>query len=927
MSKDIQHLDEGSIWRKWDLQIHVPESEHGDQYKTRECPEPWIPFLELLRASDVEVFGITDYFTIDGYNRFMEKIDGDPILKKKVYFPNIEFRIDKHINKDGEAVNLHVIFDNSPEVIDKIPKCLSKVKIILLNGKTTAEFCTLDTLRDKGYDNILISQDDLISQLNDAFTPDQYLIAATTGYGSIRSDSKSSTKRQLADTIEEKCHMILGSEKNTDYFLGNDRYEDKSIKAKAKPVFDTSDCHSIKNCEENLGQKFSWIKADTTFEGLRQTLYEPKDRVSIGPSNPNNKRPYHVIKKIRFIDESEKEFIPEYIPINPNLTTIIGGKSTGKSLLLYNISNSIDPELTKERHGGNKPYQQTMNFEVEWADKSISSTIAKNNNDNNNKKKILYIPQSYLSQLSDKNTINRDAINVFTTNIMLQDPSKKDKYNKHKEKINTLEIELSDEIVKFFQTQHHIKELEEAIKGLGNKKAIQAHIDLMNKNINDMKKQSGLSNEKIERYQNLTEKRTKQSSKVSILKEDLIMIKEYNDYLGKTLRDIEQEHQNKINSIESVVSKKLFTDLYHYLSSHNKELINKHTIIVAGLEENFKKEDIVLKRLREQIQPILNEMKEQEKIKDDLDNKTKRILEDTEKLDKLNRYQSKLKTSYKHLPQRKDRIISIYKEIYNSYSFMVDIFNKDLSEYDDIVLKYQVTLSENKFNEDVIEEFINKKDIKKVIKDRNILEEYYYKFKKESHLGYINKVFEGLIEKEISTIKNRSIQDATVKLFGDYFNLFAEISYKNDKLEVMSPGKKGIALLKILLELNNEEWPILIDQPEDDLDNRSIYDELVNIIKDKKKERQIIIVTHNPNLVIGTDAEEIIVANQAGQETTRENVRYKFEYKSGAIENNKHQSKSHAVLQKKWMREHVCEVLEGGKEAFQKREDKYHLDK
>lgn len=64
------------------------------------------------------------------------------------------------------------------------------------------------------------------------------------------------------------------------------------------------------------------------------------------------------------------------------------------------------------------------------------------------------------------------------------------------------------------------------------------------------------------------------------------------------------------------------------------------------------------------------------------------------------------------------------------------------------------------------------------------------------------------------------------------------------------------------MDFSNKECPILIDQPEDDLDNRSIYKELVEYLKKKKKKRQIIVVTHNPNVVVTADAEDIIVANQ-----------------------------------------------------------------
>ena len=80
----------------------------------------------------------------------------------------------------------------------------------------------------------------------------------------------------------------------------------------------------------------------------------------------------------------------------------------------------------------------------------------------------------------------------------------------------------------------------------------------------------------------------------------------------------------------------------------------------------------------------------------------------------------------------------------------------------------------------------------------------------------------------------------------------------------MSDGKKAFVILRMLLDFNDDQYPILIDQPEDDLDNRAIYNDLVNYIRKKKGERQIILVTHNPNIVVASDAEEVIVANQHG---------------------------------------------------------------
>ena len=89
-----------------------------------------------------------------------------------------------------------------------------------------------------------------------------------------------------------------------------------------------------------------------------------------------------------------------------------------------------------------------------------------------------------------------------------------------------------------------------------------------------------------------------------------------------------------------------------------------------------------------------------------------------------------------------------------------------------------------------------------------------------------------------------------------------DLIYQKDDFERMSEGKKAFVILKLLLEYSDKKCPILIDQPEDSLDNRAIYNELVKYIKNKKKDRQIIIVTHNANLVVNADSEQVIVVNE-----------------------------------------------------------------
>lgn len=127
----------------------------------------------------------------------------------------------------------------------------------------------------------------------------------------------------------------------------------------------------------------------------------------------------------------------------------------------------------------------------------------------------------------------------------------------------------------------------------------------------------------------------------------------------------------------------------------------------------------------------------------------------------------------------------------------------------------------------------------------------------------------------------------------------------------------------LLLEFSQKKCPILIDQPEDDLDNRAIYNELVTYIRNKKKERQIIIVTHNSNIVIGADSELVIVSNQHGTNSPNRQDK-KFDYIFGSIESSKEKDNSISqILYSQGIRQHICEILEGGKEAFKNRERKY----
>jgi hypothetical protein len=136
------------------------------------------------------------------------------------------------------------------------------------------------------------------------------------------------------------------------------------------------------------------------------------------------------------------------------------------------------------------------------------------------------------------------------------------------------------------------------------------------------------------------------------------------------------------------------------------------------------------------------------------------------------------------------------------------------------------------------------------------------------------------------------------------------ITYDNVAIEQLSPGTRGIVLLLLYLVIDrHDRRPLIIDQPEENLDPKSVFDELVPHFRDARKRRQIIIVTHNANLVINTDADQVIVASATPKPL---GGLPSVNYRCGAIENPA-------------IRTLVCEILEGGKQAFLDRERRYRL--
>lgn len=134
------------------------------------------------------------------------------------------------------------------------------------------------------------------------------------------------------------------------------------------------------------------------------------------------------------------------------------------------------------------------------------------------------------------------------------------------------------------------------------------------------------------------------------------------------------------------------------------------------------------------------------------------------------------------------------------------------------------------------------------------------------------------------------------------------------ELEKLSPGTKGIVLLILYLGMDiGDTRPLIVDQPDENLDNESVYNLLTTYFKKAKTRRQIILITHNPNLVVNGDSEQVIVASCE----RRQNGIPHITYHSGSLED--------IAPGDRGIRQQVCRILEGGSDAFLKRERRYSI--
>ena len=477
----MDEIYRGSEWRKWDLHFHTPSSyDYGDKSVTNE------EIIYTLSNNAISVVAITDHHVID-----IDRIKKLRELGKEkgiTVLPGIEFLSDA---KGKVPIHFIGIFDENCNIEYVWGQLENRTNIKKIKGES-------------------IEHNQVYCDLEDTIKLVKELGGITTIHAGDKSNSIENITHSLPHGKAQKTEIAtiidfyeLGKVEDKDGYIN---VVFPAIK-KHIPMIFASDNHNIKNyiLKENC-----WIKADKTFEGLKQVIFEPKERVKIQANKPQEKAGYQIIDNITI---SHTDFSPIKIHLNQNLNTIIGGRSTGKSILLGAIAKKLNS--AKQVKFENDDYtnyvnQIVSNLKVIWKD-----------NIENNERNIEYFPQSYMHRLA-KN-INND-LDKLIEEIITQDEAKRNEIYNYENFSKNNNTEIVSKVNKLFQTLNDYHKLKLSIKELGDEEGINNEKAKLTSILEELRSKTQISEDELSSYKSLIQQYNENLNKITAIESQILKL-------------------------------------------------------------------------------------------------------------------------------------------------------------------------------------------------------------------------------------------------------------------------------------------------------------------------------------------------------------------------------------------------------------------
>lgn len=1032
----------GSQWRKWDLHVHAPGTKQNNQFRVVDGAEIWEEYCRRLHDSDVQAFGITDYFSAGSYYAAVTEYRKRYADSPKAFFPNVELRTNDVVNREQEEVNIHLLFNPfRPDYAAKIASFLSSLKTNKTDGagrplraselKQETDYAAATTTR------AFIREALEETYGKDADLLDCVLIITAANNDGIRAERGKKRKLLITDELDKFSDAFFGNAGNVAYFFGAKRAEDMGEDTKPKPVLSGCDAHSLADLDSKLGQVIqnptngialepTWVKADLTYEGLKQIIFEPGNRVFIGFEPEAERRVRQ--NGTRYIDSLQidciagyqKEqhgawFCDEKILFGKELVAIIGNKGSGKSAvadvigLLGNSHNQISkgqsggkPDelfsfLNKEKFlkgGCAKHFEATLN----WCEGEPGRKLLDTQTETNLPEKVEYLPQKYLERICAN--IADDEFRSTLNEVIFRYVKPQDRHGKSnledlmmyltqqaKKDIAAIKQELHQANAKVISVEKKLTEdyRNELVAKIRLKKEdIEAH----RKTIPEKKKNPEVgtvaSSAETTQVKDLTQKIADLADQIaqyeaeqvetSAAMEQLQQIRQAITREAANLTGLGAEHGAMLESVglsfgqivkltldygplDAVIAQKegrleeiegllLSADDIALMCGDDEAAIEAARAAAMAASLVCQKTTLALQRA-EIVERLGKPARDYQQYLSDL-----KVWTDREK-ELLGNDQNPGAGTLKGLERELKNVNTVYpetlrtvnaeqariaKEVFNRKRGLTQFYNAVKHSIDSEIVKCREDLGEYKISieaglrfkpsfADEFLRFINQSAVgsfRSQEEGRTMLRTFTDQvtdWEDETQVfATLNAIVAALhIDKrdEASPPNARrdvfkqmkgqkTAQELYDYLFGfDYLETKYDIKVDEKDLSELSPGERGGLLLIFYLMLDRQDIPLVIDQPEDNLDNKSVYEILATFIKQAKRRRQIILVTHNPNLAVVADAEQIIHVS-----IDKKDGQHDFDFFSGAIEDPR-------------INEAVVDILEGTLPAFDNRRLKY----
>ncbi|MFD1363152.1 TrlF family AAA-like ATPase [Lentibacillus salinarum] len=913
----------GSNWRIWDLHIHTPNSIVNNYGGDNDAVwEDFITQLEQL-PEDVKVVGINDYYFIDGFEKVMDyKVSKGRMPNLDMIFPVLEFRVDTFGTNNGKNFlrsNLHILFnvqmDNYKAQIEEIKEeFISRIPISKIHNTKPLSHenfskISSDGTVKKGFDEYCPETEKVLELLND----DRWKENTFTFLGfkewdnSDKGNQIKPYKQEMYNSVNalftaSKLEDIPKKQQTLSYFG-------------SKSLFHSMDIHDFSYFHDY--KCYTWIKADPTFEGLKQISHEPK-RIKLQEKNPiqDNPKPYFSEVKIpnsEIFQDKSVGFKSSNLHLNRGLVAIIGGRGTGKSLLLDSIAKTFNKTHFNKR-AANINILQDFNVIYQVEDNSKKEFTS--NDTSENFLEYTHVSQSEVQSIvEDPEKLGQTIFDLLLLNSNTLTEKEESTITDINANIYSLKewFYTKDEHSNFINSYEYNRSLKEtyekrieSITNEKNKRLIEKYVD--NNNNNNKSKQLDTDAEELKSY--IDNAQTHMNNKIEKLNES-----KFDTKLDKI--DL-QDQLNKLEELKKEIAKSLSN-----AENENKQIeqefrekgVEGDISTLLGKVRGFQ---IEIDKHKEKL--LLNESKQNE-LSDYLCRRKNFSSHLKSKLigqkEEINKNWDDLKSNPSWTEEQKVLIekilsgINVYGEVY----FDVDKFYESIESCVN-GMKFRTSRNSIETKGDKLKKFFNVKNVEdflSLIANEELicvnLDEPYISL--ETFLDEYSEFLNGDGESKLINILYTSTEREK------YLKVIPKVKYYGKEPEELSIGQRGTLFISLKLATDSFSNPFIFDQPEDDLDNMFIVEKLIPILNDLKEYRQIIVVTHNANIVVNADADQVVVAH---------NNYESLSYISGSLENTFNVLGEYSNgLKNQGIKEHVCDILEGGKEAFEQRERKYSL--